>query len=65
MTCLPLEILHARLCWREAGDPLWFLDAATALYGSMEQPGLADQVVDNDARPVREVAREALRVAGW
>jgi chloramphenicol 3-O-phosphotransferase len=61
----PLQVLHDRLRRREAGDPSWFLDAATALHTSMEQAGLADHVVDNAARPVGEVAQEVLRVAGW
>jgi hypothetical protein len=38
----PLQVLHDRLRRREAGDPSWFLDAATALHTSMEQAGLAD-----------------------
>jgi hypothetical protein len=61
----PLDVLHARLSRREAGDPSWFLDAATALHPALEQPGLADHVVDNAARPVRDVAQEVLQVAGW
>jgi ribose 1,5-bisphosphokinase PhnN len=61
----PLDVLHARLRRREAGNPSWFLDAATALHPAMEQPELADHVVDNTARPVHEVAQEVLRVAAW
>ena len=61
----PLDLVRARLRDREAGDPSWFLDAATALHPAMELPGLADHGVDNTARPVREVAQEVLRVAGW
>jgi hypothetical protein len=61
----PLNVLCARLRRHEAGDPSWFLDAATALHPAMEQPGLADHIIDNTSRPVRDVAREVLQVAGW
>jgi hypothetical protein len=60
-----LPMLHARLRRREAGDPAWYLDAATRLTESMLPGELADHVVDNDERPSREAAAEILRHVGW
>lgn len=61
----PLSLLHARVRAREAGDPGWYLEAATYLAGKLETAGVEDHTVDNDGRPPGEVAAEVLRVAGW
>jgi len=61
----PVALLHERLRRREAGDPSWYLDAATRLAESLEVAAVDDHVVDNYGRPVEEVAAEVLRVAGW
>ena len=61
-----LQTLHARLRQRESAlDPTWYLDVATYLSRSMRPHELADHVVNNDDRPVRDVAAEILRRAGW
>jgi gluconate kinase len=61
-----LQTLHARLRQRESAlDPTWYLDVATYLSRSMRPYELADHVVDNDDRPVRDVAAEILGRAGW
>jgi chloramphenicol 3-O-phosphotransferase len=61
----PLELIHARVRSREAGDPGWFLDAATNLVERLRDAGVADHMVDNDGRSPSDVAREALRLTGW
>jgi predicted kinase len=62
----PLDTLHARLRNREsAGDPTWYVEAATHLAGSMKPDDVADHVVDNDDRPARDVAAEILHRVGW
>lgn len=62
---VPLSLLHARVRAREAGDPGWYLEAATYLAGKLETAGVEDHTVDNDGRPPGEVAAQVLRVAGW
>jgi hypothetical protein len=61
----PLELIQTRLRSREAGDPSWYLDAATELVDRLRDTGVEDHTVDNDERPPTDVAREALRVTGW
>jgi hypothetical protein len=62
----PLPLLHERIRGREAGrDPGWYLGAATSLAESMERCPVEDHLIDNVARPAREVAAEALQLAGW
>jgi len=61
----PLEVLHARIRAREAGDPSWFLGAATHTASVLERAGVEDYAVDNQDRPVTEVAGEVLRRSGW
>jgi hypothetical protein len=62
----PLAVLHTRFAAREAGrDHGWYTAAATGLHDAMERQSVEDFVVENDARPARDVAREALRRAGW
>lgn len=61
----PLSLLEQRIRLREPGSSDGELDAArwwTRHYQS-EQP--EDYVVEADHRPVREIAREVLRRAGW
>jgi hypothetical protein len=62
----PLPVLRARIEAREGGrDPSWYLGAAEYLAEAMEQQAVEDYVLDNDGRPPRAVAEEALRLAGW
>lgn len=62
----PLDVLEARLRFREAGrDPQWYLDTTAYLVDKLEQAGVEDYVVDNHGRPAADVAAEVLRVAGW
>ena len=61
----PLAVLHARIRSREATDPSWFLGAATHTAKVLEEARVEDHLVDNDDRPVAEVAQEVLRRAGW
>ena len=60
-----LELLHARIRTREAGDPGWYLDAATYLVDRLEAAAVEDHTVDNEDRPPAEVAAEVLQVTGW
>lgn len=60
-----LELLHARVRAREAGDPGWYLDAATYLADTLETAAVEDHTVDNEDRPSAEVAAEVLQVTGW
>lgn len=61
----PLAVLHARIRSREVSDPSWFLGAATHTAHVLEQARVEDHLVDNEDRPVAEVAEEVLRLAGW
>jgi hypothetical protein len=60
-----LELLHTRVRAREAGDPSWYLDTASYLVGKLETAAVEDHTVDNENRPITEVATEVLRVTGW
>lgn len=61
-----LPVLEARIRHREqGGDPTWFLRAAAYLVDVMEQPEIADYVVDNERGPIADVAAQALRLVGW
>jgi hypothetical protein len=60
-----LELLHARIRAREAGDPEWFLDVATYLVDRLEATAAEDHTVDNEDRSITEVAAEVLQVTGW
>jgi hypothetical protein len=61
-----LPVLEARIRHREQGsDPAWYLEVAAYLVTALEQPGIADYVVDNERGPVADVAALALRLAGW
>jgi chloramphenicol 3-O-phosphotransferase len=61
----PVAVLHERIRAREAGDPSWFLGAATHTADVFEQAGVEDHLVDNENRPATEVAEEVLRRVGW
>ncbi len=63
---VPLGELHARIRRREAaGDPTWYLEAASYLVPVLERAGVEDHVVDNSGRPARETAAEVLRLIEW
>ena len=60
------ETLRRRLQQREAGSLRgWFLGRVQSLAQELEAAGVEDFVVDNDGRPVRDVAREILGRLGW
>jgi hypothetical protein len=61
----PLPLLHERIVAREGGDAAWYLGAADYLTPVFDAAGVEDFVVDNVNRPLRQVAAEALRLAGW
>ena len=62
----PLDVLHARIRSRETGrDPTWYLNAAIYLAQKLERSPVEDHCIDNVERTARDVAREALRFAGW
>jgi hypothetical protein len=61
----PVPVLHERIRSREAGDPDWFLDAATHTAEVFEQAQVEDHLVDNENRPAAVVAREVLHRVGW
>lgn len=62
----PLDVLHARIRAREAGrNAGWYLDAATYLAQKLERSPVEDYCIDTVERVARDVAREALRLAGW
>jgi hypothetical protein len=61
----PLAVLHERIRSREAGDPDWFLAAATHTAEVFEQARVEDHLVDNDNRPATMVAAEVLYRVGW
>ena len=62
----PQALVRERILARETGrDPQWYLDTAAYLFDRMEHAGVEDHVVDNDDRPVAQVAADVLRVAGW
>jgi chloramphenicol 3-O-phosphotransferase len=61
----PLAVLEQRIRLREPESPDGELDGARwwARHFEAEQP--EDYLVDTDQRPVREVAHDVLRLAGW
>jgi adenylylsulfate kinase-like enzyme len=62
----PAETIQQRITEREQGSARTFLLSVTAGIGekidSLELPGIC---VENDQRPLNEVAREFLESAGW
>lgn len=62
----PVHVLQARVREREIGSALtWHLARAAELAGQFERSSVADIVVDNGDRTVREVALEVLSRIGW
>jgi hypothetical protein len=61
----PLPLLRERILAREAGDPAWYLEAAAYLDSVFDTAEVEDFIVDNVERPVRDVAADVLRLAGW
>jgi hypothetical protein len=61
----PLAVLHERIRGREAGDPEWFLGAATHTEEVFERAQVEDHLVDNENRPAAVVAGEVLQRVGW
>jgi hypothetical protein len=61
----PLAVVQKRIRSREAGDPSWYLGAATHTAKVLEQARVEDHLVDNEDRPVAVVAEEVLRLVGW
>lgn len=61
----PLPLLRERILARQAGDPGWYLGAAEYLDSVFDTAGVEDIVIDNVDRPVRDVAADVLRLAGW
>lgn len=61
----PLAVLQARIRSREAGDPGWFLEAAAHTVAVLERAGVEDHLVDTEDRPVADVAKDVLGLAGW
>ena len=61
----PLPVLHERIRSREAGDPEWFLSAATYTAEVFERAQVEDHLVDNENRPATAVAEEVLHRVGW
>jgi hypothetical protein len=42
-----------------------YLDTAAYLFDRLEHAGLEDHVVDNDDRPIAQVADDVLHAVGW
>jgi predicted kinase len=62
----PLAVVEQRLQGREPhAASEWHLGAARWLTPRMDVWAVEDHLVDNGDRPLEEVAREALWVAGW
>lgn len=60
-----LPVLEARMRHREqGGDPTWFLETAAYLVEALEQPGIADYVVENESGPVAHMAARVLWLVG-
>jgi hypothetical protein len=60
----PLDLIEKRLRRREP-DPEGELSAARWWTERMDGWAVEDAVVENDGRPIRDVAAEVLSVAGW
>jgi predicted kinase len=61
----PLPVLEHRIRLREPGSPDGELDGARWWAQHFEGTQPEDFVVETDERPIREIAREVLRLAGW
>jgi chloramphenicol 3-O-phosphotransferase len=62
----PLSLIEQRVRTREPhAASEWHLGAARWLTPRMDRWAIEDHLVDNGNRPLREVATEILRLAGW
>lgn len=61
----PLAVVERRIRLREPASPDGEVDGARWWTRHYEHEHPEDYVVETDQRPVREVAREVLRLAGW
>jgi len=61
----PLAVIEQRIRLREPGPPDGELDGARWWTRHFEGEQPEDYVVETDERPVRDIAREVLRLAGW
>jgi hypothetical protein len=61
----PLAVLEQRIRLREPASPDGELDGARWWTRHFEGEHPEDYLVESDRRPVREIARDVLRVAGW
>jgi chloramphenicol 3-O-phosphotransferase len=61
----PLAVLEERIRLREPASPDGELDGARWWTRHFEREQPEDYLVESDQRPVREIAGEVLRLAGW
>lgn len=61
----PLAVLEQRIRLRAPDSPDGELDGARWWTGHFESEHPEDYLVETDGRPVREIARDVLRLAGW
>lgn len=61
----PLSLLEQRIRLREPGSPGGELDGARWWVEHLEEERIEDHLVETADRPVGEIAREVLRLAGW
>jgi hypothetical protein len=61
----PLAVLERRIRLREPASPDGELDGARWWTRHFEGEHPEDYLVESDQRPVREIAGDALRLAGW
>jgi chloramphenicol 3-O-phosphotransferase len=61
----PLSVLEQRIRLREPGSPEGELDGARWWAEHLDKTRQGDHLVDTVDRPVDEIAREVLRLAGW
>lgn len=61
----PLNVLEQRIRLREPSSPDGELDGARWWARHFEREHPEDHLVESDQRPIREVAAELLRLAGW
>jgi hypothetical protein len=61
----PLPVLEQRIRRREAAAPDGELDGARWWTRHFDDEQPEDYLFETDKRPVREIAREVLRLAGW
>jgi predicted kinase len=61
----PLSVLEQRIRLREPGSPEGEIDGARWWAEHLDKARLEDHLVETEDRPVGEVAREVLRLAGW